>query len=116
MKRLENYKVIFHLDEVEKASTVFSNINNLLTDLGGDDIDVELLINGDGVKAMLKSGKYGSRVYDLSDRGVTFKICSHSLKDRDIVKNDIFEVVESVPSGVGELVKKQSDGWIYIRP
>ena len=116
MKKLENYKVIFHLNEEEKASTVFSNINNLLADLGEDNVDIELLMNGDGVKAILKSGKYGSRVYDLSDRGVTFKICSHSLKDRDIVKNDIFEVAEIVPSGVGELVKKQSDGWVYIRP
>ncbi len=43
---MERYKAIFHINESEKWSTVLANINNLIKDLGKDDVVVEIVANG----------------------------------------------------------------------
>jgi len=45
--------VIFHIDEIEKSTLVIGNINNLILDLGEENLQVELLANSEAVKLML---------------------------------------------------------------
>ena len=53
---------------------------------------------------------------DCPPGGVLFAACAHSLSQLEIARNTLLESVEVVSSGVGELVKKQMEGWAYIRP
>ena len=50
---MKKYKVIFHIDEIEKSTLVIGNINNLILDLGEENLQVELLANSEAVKLML---------------------------------------------------------------
>ena len=114
-----NYQVIFHLDEDDsaKVNLVINNIFNLLEDLGRDNVLIELLVNGPAVKAFQKNSQnIAERVRQLADQGVTFALCNNSLKMFGFRAEDMLEQVIIVPAGVGELVKKQSEGWAYIRP
>ena len=53
---MNKYRVVFHLDEPSKgrADQVFRNIENLMDDLGENNVGVELVANGGGVKALVK--------------------------------------------------------------
>ena len=125
---LTKYKVIFHIDEPSKgrADQVLMNITNLLNDLGDGNVEVELLANGGGVRALTKetkepdgqAGQVGqaSLVEALSKRGVRFVACQNSLDHLNMQRSDLVDLVEVVPAGVSELVKKQNEGWAYIRP
>ncbi|MGV8049805.1 MAG: DsrE family protein [Anaerolineaceae bacterium] len=113
------YQVIFHLDENDSAkiNLVLNNIFNLLEDLGRDNVLVELLVNGPAVKAFQKSSQsIAEQVRQLADQGVAFALCNNSLKMFGFRLEDMLEQTSVVPSGVGELVKKQSKDWAYIRP
>mgnify|MGYP001793963729 CR=1 FL=1 len=113
------YRVIFHLDEdsEQKVNEVFNNLRNLLADLGEENVEVELLINGVGVTAMRKDNESnGLRVRHLAKQGVKFAVCANSLKHLKISPDELVAEAEIVPAGVSELVKKQIDGWAYIRP
>ena len=113
------YKVIFHIDEPSKgrADQVLMNITNLLNDLGDGSVEVELLANGGGVRALAKeSDGQAEQVETLSKRGVRFVACQNSLDHLNMQRSDLLDLVEVVPAGVSELVKKQMDGWAYIRP
>ncbi len=112
---MSKYKVIFHLHEDERSTTAISNIINLIKDQGEENLDIELLMNGTGVKMMLKEGGYVNKVDYLFKKGVEFCVCSNSLKALDIKENDMIEGTNIVPSGVGELVKKQNEDWNYIK-
>jgi intracellular sulfur oxidation DsrE/DsrF family protein len=41
--------------------------------------------------------------------------CNNSLINRKIDKSALLPFVTVVPSGVAELVKKQAEGWQYLR-
>ncbi len=122
---MEKYKVIFHIDEPSKgrADQVLMNITNLLNDLGDSSVDVELLANGGGVRALTKGAEgqaeqveQAKLVQALAKRGVRFVACQNSLDHLNMQRSDLLDLVEVIPAGVSELVRKQNQGWAYIRP
>ncbi len=116
---MKQYHAIFHLDEDsdQKINLVFTNIQNLLTDIGKENIDIELLCNSIGVNALLKKNKSNSlQIRQLAEQSVRFVACANAMKNLKISPSELFETVEIVPAGISELVKKQNVGWAYIRP
>jgi len=111
------YKVIFHVDEITKASLALNNIRNLIADIGEQDLKVELLTNSEGIKMLLKAEKqYEPPLLELRSKKVTFAVCSNAMKALGITEDLLHSFAEVVPSGVGELVKRQSEGYAYIKP
>jgi len=113
---VKRYRAVFHLTETERANLALNNVGNLLAELGEDHVEAEVVANSDGVKALLKTGPYGDRVGELAARGVRFVLCSRSIKAMKLEVGEFLDQVEVVPTGTGEVVKKQADGWAYVRP
>ncbi len=113
---MKKYRAVFHLTEIERANLALNNVNNLLAELGEDQVDAELVTNSEGVKALLKTGPFCDRVDELAAKGVRFVICSKSLRALKMKEEEFITIAEVVPSGTGELVKKESEGWAYVRP
>ena len=112
------YQAIFHLNEDDdiKVKMTLSNIQNLIEDLGRTNVEVILVANGNGVRAFARGSAIVQKVEELRTLGTTFKICENSLTSRGMAKEDLLEKVEIVSSGVSEIVRKQTDGWAYIKP
>jgi intracellular sulfur oxidation DsrE/DsrF family protein len=105
------YRVIFHADENKNFSLALKNIENLIADLGEDALEVELLLNSEAVSMMLKdSNDYTEQIRKLTSKKVQFAVCSNSMGNMNITKENLLDIANVVPSGVGELVKKQSQG------
>ena len=49
-------------------------------------------------------------------KGVKFVACNNALNIFDIKKENVIHFVGIVPAGVVELVKKQREGYAYIKP
>lgn len=113
------YKTVFHLDQEEKIVDVIRNIGNLLEDMEdtGEEIQIEILANGSGVKPFRKENEDNKEeIKDLLEKNVKIAICSNTLKKLELTKDDFIEKTDIVASGVGELTRKQNNGWAYIRP
>lgn len=108
-------KVVFHLHDEERALIAVNNINDLIKDLGKENVQIELLMNGTGVKIMRKEGEHRHRLEYLAEKGVDLKVCSNSLEGHNISEKELLDEAQPVPAGVSELVKKQDDGWSYIK-
>jgi intracellular sulfur oxidation DsrE/DsrF family protein len=113
------YRVLFHLDEGSnfRLKLTLSNIQNLLNDLGDEQLQIECVVNGAGVKLFQHFiGSSHAAIETLTDRGIQFVVCEHSLALFELSKDDMLSAVGFVSSGVGELVKKQTEGWVYLKP
>ena len=116
---MKQYKVIFHISEEhqEKVTFALNNILNLINDLGGDNVDVELLVNGPAVKVFkAEESPLSELISKILQQNVVIALCKNALKAHGL--NPAVMLVDAVvvPSGVGELVRKQNEGWAYIRP
>ena len=115
----KEYKAIYQLDSndpkiIQKA---FRNINNALNDarLQGK-LKIELVAFSGGTEALLKNSKYENELKDLVLKGVIIVQCNNSLKERDLDREQLFDFIGIVPSGNGELIIRQADGWSVIKP
>lgn len=114
---MEKYKVVFHIDEQPKGALVLNNISNLIIDLGEENLEIEMVANGDAVKVLGRNTtEYGSLIKELAEKHVVFCTCANSLRNFGIQKDELLDSVTVVSAGVSELVKKQAAGWAYIRP
>ena len=113
------YHTIYQLDNadpkiIEKA---LRNINNALNDvrLAGK-IEIELVTFSGGTDACLKGSKYEAELKELVQKGVIIAQCNNSLKERKITRDQLYDFVAVVPSGNGELIIRQGEGWASIKP
>lgn len=113
---MSKYNVIFHIDEFAKGGLVLNNISNLIVDMGEENLEIEMVANGDAVKVLLKGNEFQPMLEQLALKKVRFCACMNSLRNFKLEKDQLYDFVDVVPAGVGELVRKQASGWAYIRP
>ncbi|MDS0294842.1 DsrE family protein [Halogeometricum luteum] len=109
-------KTVFHLTsgDVSDWRHALGNVSNLLDDGTVEVEEVALLINGDAIHLFTEGSPLAEEVRALGD-DVRCLGCRNSLTGRDIPESRLLANVESVPSGVGELTRLQSEGYAYLK-
>ena len=110
------YKILFHVDYLSRIDLVLENVDNLLIDLGESNVKVELVANFEAITLLTNISKYKYKIKELAARGVIFAACANAMRAHNLTKKEMLDFAIIVPSAVGELTKKQSLGWGYIRP
>lgn len=116
---LKSYKALFILDDSspQKMHMILHNIENSLDDprLNGK-LQVELIAFGPGVKLYLKSSHMDTLLLPLVKRGVIFAECENTMRNAKLSKDQLWPFVSYVPSGNGEIIIRESQGWVGIHP
>ena len=113
------YKVIFHIDEINKWKLLLGNVSNLLKGMNNEKLNIEVLANSEAVKYYDTNQDLNVEINtmeSLNEKGIKFVACNNALMAYDIKKDSIIHFVDIVPAGVVELVRKQSEGYAYIKP
>lgn len=105
-------KIIIHIDEIEKWPMVLSNLAHLNEHYVNSDDVIELLVNGPLQTSQARSASIQSALQPQNQLAV----CQNSLDQRQINPGSLISAAKVVPSGVVELVEKQSAGYAYLRP
>jgi len=113
-------KVVMQVSDNDPAkwNLALNNANNLQKDLGVDDVDVdvEIVVYGPGI-GMLKAGSaVAPRIASALQGGIQVVACQNTMAGMHLEKADMLPTIGYVPAGVVELMKKQQQGWAYIRP
>lgn len=113
------YKAIYMIDVKDPyvINKTLRNINNALNDprLKGK-LQVELIAFSDGVETYLKTGPYEQKLKELISKGVIVAQCANTLKEKNMQRSELFDFIGLVPSGNGELIIRQAEGWAIIKP
>jgi hypothetical protein len=113
------YKVVYQLDNDDDKiiKTTLRNIQNALDDprLKGK-LTVELVVHGAGVAAFIKGAPYEEALKRLQVEGVLLAQCLNTMREKNLTKDQLFPFVSYVPSGNGELIIRQQQGWAYMHP
>lgn len=110
-------RVVVHLDEAGTAKhhSVLRNVVNLRAELGRE-VRVAVVTHGPGVAALRTGSDVAEDVGALVADGVEFTACANTLRSLGVDSAALLPGVAVVPSGIAELVRRQQQGWIYLRP
>lgn len=115
-------KTLIHVDESAKWELALQNARNMLNYGAqvGMEFEIEIVANGEAVRELKEEtaradGRYDT-IRDLALDGVRFAACRNALGGYEIRESSLIPFVEVVAAGLVELVKKQHDGYAYIKP
>ncbi len=111
-------KVVFQVsdNDSKKWNLALNNMQNVQDALGKDKVDVELVVYGPGIDMLKAESTAGNRVDEAVANGVKVVACEVTMHAQKLTKDDMLKSVGYVPGGVIELMKKQKEGYAYIRP
>lgn len=116
---LRQYNALYILNQSDekKIKMVIRNINNALEDprLKGK-LKIELVVFGEGVEIYRKSNHYDTLLTALQNKGVLLAQCENTMREKKINKDDLWDFVSYVPSGNGEIIIRQYQGWAVVHP
>lgn len=127
------YNVLFEYDipndepQKDRWQKGLNNIDNLMDEYG-EDVHIEVVAHGDGGPFFLKNPvknsdgevtknvpSYKKQLKEFAEKGVDLRMCENTMANIGADKDDLYSFVGTVSSGVGEVVKRQKEGWQYIK-
>ena len=95
---------------------VLNNLRNLQQDLGDEGVEAEVVAYGPGIGMLKADSPVARRIADALKSGAKVVACENTMKWQKLVYADMLPDIGYVPACVTELMKKQQQGWAYIRP
>jgi uncharacterized protein len=111
------HKVVIQFVASDSLSqhTLVGNIKNLKTQWPKSKIEV-VFHSGGITMAISSKTKYAKELQDFAEnQGVNFVVCQNTMKARNITKDQLLPFMNTVPSGVAEVVLKEEKGWSYLK-
>lgn len=111
-------KVVFQVSDNDPAkwNLALNNARNVQADLGKDKVDVEIVAYGPGLEMLKADSKVAPRLAQALDANISVLACQNTMRNTKTEKADLYHGIGFVSAGVTHIMKRQSEGWNYIRP
>jgi len=111
------YKAVFQVSDADPAkwNMTLNNMRNAQADLGAENLLIELVAYGPGIGILKADAEVAGRVGEAAQAGIKVLACENTMRGMKLTRAQLNPQAGSVPSGVGHLIRRQSEGYAYIR-
>lgn len=111
-------KIVFQIsdDDMRKWGGVLINVKNIQEDLGRHNVVIAVVVYGSGLGMLTFDSPVGSEVAEAISTGVEFVACENTMKGQHLTRDDMLPSLHYAPAAIVELMKKQQQGYAYIKP
>jgi uncharacterized protein len=112
------YKVVIHVSDNDPAkwNLALNNARNIQADLGAANVEIEIVAYGPGIGMLKSESLVANRIGEALKGNTHVVACENTMAAQKLTQADMLGGIGYVPSGVVELIKRQRDGWAYLRP
>lgn len=112
------HKVVFQVtdSEPQKWYLTLSNAKNVQQELGIKNVQIEVVVYGPGLDMVVLETEMAEKIDEAVSRGVKIVACENTMIGHKLTHADMYPAIGYVKAGVVELMKRQREGWAYIRP
>ena len=111
-------RVVFQVSDGDAAkwNLALNNAKNVQQDLGVGKVDIEIVAYGPGIGMLKAEAPVANRVTEATQSGIQVVACENTMQTQKLTKADMQSGIAYVPAGVVQIMKRQDEGWAYIRP
>lgn len=111
-------KLVMQVSDADPAkwNLALNNAKNVQQSYGADNVDVEIVIYGPGIAMLKLDSTSAARIDEAKKANVAIVACENTMKNFKLTKEDMLPNTSYVEVGVAELIKKQREGYAYVRP
>jgi intracellular sulfur oxidation DsrE/DsrF family protein len=117
-QKSEHYKVVLQVSDADPAkwSLALNNANNIQHDLGKGNVDIEIVAYGPGLGMLKSDSKVASRLAQALDNSIGLMACENTMRNTKTTRDQMYAGISYVDAGVVHIMKRQREGWAYVRP
>ena len=114
----DKYKVVIQVSDNDPAKwrLALNNARNVQQDLGKDNVQIEIVAYGPGLQMLKAESKVSGGLAQALDNNVGLFACVNTMENTKTPKSDMYGGISYVQAGVTHIMKRQKEGWAYIRP
>lgn len=102
--------------DAAKWNLALNNAKNAQKEIGADKVNIEIVAFGPGIAMLTADSSVADRVSAAVKSGVQVSACENSMVAEKLAKADMNPSIGYVPSGVVEIMRREQQGWSYLRP
>ncbi|MDG6774215.1 DsrE family protein [Thiomicrorhabdus sp. ZW0627] len=115
------HKIVLQISDRDpfKQTLVLNVANNLQRYYSSENVDIEVVAFGPGVRLMLDKNVNTPRIKSLMASGIRFSACANTLKNfagKLGHEPKVMEGVNIVPAGAGRILQLNAAGWQILKP
>ena len=106
-------------DEARTQKIAMNNAVNLQKLYGPDNVDIEIVAYGPGLKMLTAKSDFSKRVQSLAIQDIKFSACMNTMNKMKKKLGHLPKLTEgvgTVNAGVARIVELQEEGYSYVRP
>jgi intracellular sulfur oxidation DsrE/DsrF family protein len=120
-KSFASTKVVLQISDPNpfKQTLVLNVASNLVKDYGEDDVDIEIVAFGPGLRLLLEGNANKNRIAGLASQGVRFSACSNTVRNFEKKLGNTPKIdghAKMVKAGVVQIVDLVKKGYILVKP
>ena len=114
----QKQRVVFQVSDNDPAkwSLALNNARNVQQDLGKNNVEIEIVAYGPGLGMLKAESKVADRLAQALDNNVGLIACENTMTNTKVSRDDMYGGIAYVKAGVTHIMKRQQEGWAYIRP
>lgn len=107
------HKVVFQVSDGDAAkwNLALNNARNVQTDLGRDNVAIEIVAYGPGIGMLKMDSVVGARIAEALNGGVSVVACENTMKNQKVSREEMLPKIGYVEAGVVQLMKRQREGF-----
>jgi len=112
------HRIVFQvtIDGEEHWNAVLSQIENVQKGFAPEKVQIEVVTHGNATGFVLAKNKAVSeRIQKIEGTGAIFSYCANTQKKNNVKAEELTPGVTIVPSGLVQVIKRQEEGWSYIK-
>ena len=111
-------KLVLQVSDGEpgKWALALNNAKNVQAEIGAGKVDIEIVAYGPGLGMLKADALISNRVTEAVQSGIRVVACENTMTVQKLTKADMHSAASYAPSGVVQIMTRQSEGWAYVRP
>ena len=93
-----------------------NNARNVQSDLGQGNVQIEIVAYGPGLDMLKSESPVADGRAGALDASVRLIACQNTMQNNKLTREEMYSGIAYVQAGVTHIMKRQREGWAYIRP
>jgi len=114
----EKQKLVIQVsdNDLAKWDLALNNARSVQADLGKESVEIEIIAYGPGLRMLMRESTVSPRLAEALSADITLLACENTMQSTKVSKADLYQGIGFVNAGVTHIMKRQREGWIYVRP
>jgi intracellular sulfur oxidation DsrE/DsrF family protein len=117
-KPAAKHRVVFQVSDNDPArwNLALSNARNVQADLGAQNVQIEIVAYGPGLNMLKAETAVAGGLAAALDTNVGLIACENTMQNNKVARDEMYGGISYVQAGVTHIMRRQGEGWAYIRP